>query len=107
MLISETPKHIGKSVRLVGWVHIRHDQGKLIFIDLRDRSGVVQMIVVPDHIDAYESAKDVCHEFVIEIEGRVKSRPGGAHNEKLLTDNVEIEVEQLKVLSVAENILVI
>jgi nondiscriminating aspartyl-tRNA synthetase len=105
MLISETPKHIGEAVRLAGWVHIRRDHGKLIFIDLRDRSGMLQMIIVPDHAKAYEAAKGVRNEFVIEIEGKVKSRPGGAQNEKLSTGGVEIEVEQLKVLAIAENTL--
>ncbi len=105
ILISETPKHVGETVRLAGWVHIRRDHGKLIFIDLRDRSGIMQMIVVPDHTDAYEAAKGIRHEFVIEVEGKVKSRPGGAQNEKLSTGSVEIEVEQLKVLAVADNVL--
>ncbi|MDD5083632.1 MAG: aspartate--tRNA(Asn) ligase [Candidatus Moranbacteria bacterium] len=105
MLIGETPQHIGESVRLAGWVHIRRDHGKLIFIDLRDRSGKIQMIIVPDHVEAYEAAKGVRNEFVIDIVGKVKSRPGGAQNEKISTGNVEIEVEQLKVLAVAENVL--
>jgi aspartyl-tRNA synthetase len=100
MLIGETPKHIGELVRLSGWVHIRRDHGKLIFIDLRDCSGVMQMIVVPDHTDAYEVAKDIRNEFVIEVEGKVKSRPGDTKNDKLSTGSVEIEVESLKVLSV-------
>ena len=103
ILISETPKYTGEVVRLAGWVHIRRDHGKLIFIDLRDRSGIIQMIVVPDHADAYNVAKDVRSEFVIEIEGKVKARPGGAQNDKLSTGSVEIEVEQMKILSVAEN----
>jgi nondiscriminating aspartyl-tRNA synthetase len=105
MLISETPKHIGESVRLAGWVHIRRDHGKLIFIDLRDRSGRIQMIIVPDHTEAYETAKGIRNEFVIEVEGKVKPRPGGAQNTSILTGGVEIEVEKLKVLAVAENIL--
>lgn len=105
MLIKETPKHAGELVRLAGWVHIRRDHGKLIFIDLRDRSGMIQAIIVPDHAEAYETAKGIRNEFVIEIEGKVKSRPGGANNENLSTGSVEIEVEQLKVLAVAENVL--
>lgn len=102
MLISETPKHVGESVRLAGWVHIRRDHGKLIFIDLRDRSGVIQMIIVPDHAEAYEAAKDIRNEFVIEIEGKVKSRPATAQNDKLSTGSVEIEVDRLTVVSAVQ-----
>lgn len=102
MLIGETPKHIGESVRLAGWVHIRRDHGKLIFIDLRDRSSKIQMIVVPDHAQAYETAKGIRNEFVIEVEGKVKSRPGGANNDNLSTGGVEIEVEQLKIISAVQ-----
>lgn len=102
MLIGETPKHVGERVRLAGWVHVRRDHGKLIFIDLRDRSGKIQMIVVPDHAEAYEIAKETRSEFVIEVEGLVKSRPGGAQNEKLSTGSVEIEVEGLKIISAVE-----
>jgi nondiscriminating aspartyl-tRNA synthetase len=105
MLISETPEHIGESVRLSGWVHIRRDHGKLIFIDLHDRSGIVQAIIVPDHTEAYETAKGIRNEFVIDIEGKVKSRPGGANNDKISTGGVEIEVERLKILSVTEGTL--
>lgn len=102
MLIAETPKHIGESVKLSGWVHIRRDHGKLIFIDLRDRSGMIQMIVVPDHAQAYEAAGAIRNEFVIEIEGKVKSRPAAAQNDKLSTGGVEIEVEALNVISAVE-----
>jgi nondiscriminating aspartyl-tRNA synthetase len=103
MLIGETPQHVGETVRLAGWVHIRRDHGKLIFIDLRDRTGIIQMIIVPDHAEAYEAAKEVRNEFVIEVEGKVKSRPSSAQNEKLSTGGVELEVEKLKVLARAEN----
>jgi len=58
-LISETPNLIGKIVKLAGWVHIRRDHGRLIFIDLRDRSGVVQMVVIPDKEEAHKAAKNI------------------------------------------------
>jgi nondiscriminating aspartyl-tRNA synthetase len=103
MLIAQTPQHVGETVKLAGWVHVRRDHGKLIFIDLRDRSGMIQMVVIPDHAAAYDVAKEVRSEYVIEVEGKVKSRPGGAQNEKLSTGGVEIEVEQMRVLAEAEN----
>jgi aspartyl-tRNA synthetase len=102
MLIAQTPQHVGETVKLAGWVHVRRDHGKLIFIDLRDRSGMIQMVVIPDHAAAYDVAKEVRSEYVIEVEGKVKSRPGGAQNEKLSTGGVEVEVDKLTVLSRVE-----
>ena len=101
-LISETPGLIGKEVRLCGWVNIRRDHGKLIFIDLRDRSGMIQMIVIPDKDEAYKQAKEIRNEFVIEVEGLVKSRPGGAANDKISTGGVEIEVQKIIILNEAK-----
>lgn len=98
-LISETPNLIGEIVKLAGWVSVRRDHGKLIFIDLRDRSGTVQMVIIPDKEEAAKIAKDIRGEFVIEVEGLVKQRPGGAKNEKLPTGGVEIEVEKIIILN--------
>ena len=98
-LIGETPKLIGQIVKLKGWVNIRRDHGKLIFIDLRDRTGMIQMVIIPDKEEAYKEAKEVRNEFVIEVEGLVKARPGSAANEKISTGNVEIEVEKIVVLN--------
>jgi len=97
-LIKEVPDYIGKVVKLAGWINVRRDHGKLIFIDLRDRSGLIQMVVIPDKENAYRIAKDLRSEFVVEAEGLVKKRPGGAKNEKIATGGVEIEVESLKIL---------
>ena len=101
-LISETPKLIGQTVTLAGWAHIRRDHGKLIFIDLRDLSGIIQLVIIPDKEEAYKAAKDVRSEFVLEVEGLVKARPGGAANEKIATGGVELEVERLTVLNQAK-----
>jgi nondiscriminating aspartyl-tRNA synthetase len=98
ILIKETPEHIGKNVKLAGWVNVRRDHGKLIFVDLRDRSGLIQMVIIPDKEEAYRIAKDIRSEFVVEVEGLVKKRPGGAKNEKIETGGVEVEVENLKIL---------
>lgn len=101
-LIGETPNLIGERVRLSGWVHVRRDHGKLIFIDLRDRSGIIQMVIIPDKEEAYKIAKEVRSEYVIEVEGLVKQRPGKASNEKIPTGGVEIEVEKMEVISKPE-----
>ncbi len=104
-LISETPQSVGQIVKLKGWVNIRRDHGKLIFIDLRDRSGMIQMVIIPDKEEAYKVAKDVRNEFVIEVEGLVKQRPGGATKEGSATGGVEIEVEKMAVISQPEDVL--
>ncbi len=98
-LISETPNLIDQTVKLAGWVSTRRDHGKLIFIDLRDRTGTVQIVVIPDREEAHKAAKELRSEFVIEAEGLVKKRPGGAAKENLATGAVEIEVEKIKILS--------
>ncbi len=102
ILIEETPEFLGRTVRLSGWVNVRRDHGKLIFIDLRDRSGMIQMVIIPDKEDAYKQAKEIRQEFVIEIEGLVKERPGGTKNEKLTSGNLEIEVEKINILGKVE-----
>lgn len=102
ILISETVRHIGETVKLAGWVNVRRDHGKLIFIDLRDRSGIIQMVVLPNYEDACKIAKEIRSEFVIEIEGLVKERPGKAKNENVSTGGVEIEVQKIKVIAKPE-----
>ena len=99
--ISETPQKIGEQVTLSGWVHIRRDHGKLIFLDLRDQSGVIQLVVTPKS-PAYEAAQALRPEWVIQVSGTVKERPESMRNEKLETGNVEMNVEELVVLNQAE-----
>ncbi|MCX6765625.1 MAG: aspartate--tRNA ligase [Candidatus Moranbacteria bacterium] len=98
-LIIDTPKKIGERVFLKGWVHRRRDHGKLIFIDLRDRSGIVQCVIIPDKKEAYEAAKGLRGEYVIELEGIIKERPRSAVNEKISTGRVEITVEKIEILN--------
>jgi nondiscriminating aspartyl-tRNA synthetase len=100
--IIDTPKFVGQNVKISGWVHVRRDHGKLIFIDLRDRTGIIQTVVLPNHTEAYENAKALRSEFVIEMEGLVKERPAKASNEKSATGGVEIEVEKINILSKPE-----
>src|SRR5665647_863463 len=102
ILIQETPNEIGKIVKLKGWVNVRRDHGKLIFIDLRDRSGMIQMVIIPDNEETYKIAKDVRSEFVIEVEGLVKKRPGGAIKDGVATGGVEIEVEKISIIAKPE-----
>lgn len=98
-MINETKNQIGKIVKLAGWVHNRRDHGKLVFIDLRDRSGILQTVVIPDESETYETAKKVRMEYVVEMEGLVKERPMSAKNEKTATGGVELEVKNLTILN--------
>jgi nondiscriminating aspartyl-tRNA synthetase len=100
-LIAEAPRMIGQHIKLAGWVNSRRDHGKLIFIDLRDRTGVVQVVVIPDKEGAYQAAKDVRSEFVVEIEGLVKERPGGQGKEDKLS-KIELEAVKITVISKVE-----
>lgn len=98
-MVADAPKLIGQYIKLAGWVNSRRDHGKLIFIDLRDRSGIIQMVVIPDKESAYKNAKDLRSEFVIEVEGLVKERPGGASKENLATGGIEIEAGKINILN--------
>jgi nondiscriminating aspartyl-tRNA synthetase len=97
-LIKETPERVGESVVLCGWVHIRRDHGKLIFLVLRDRSGSIQLVISPEHEAALTAAKDVRAEYALEVTGLVKARPGKvAENDP--TGGVEVDVTELTVLA--------
>jgi aspartyl-tRNA synthetase len=93
-------QHVGQKVTLAGWVNRRRDHGDLIFIDLRDREGVVQIVANPEtSADAHAQAVNVRPEWVIQVHGTVQKRPEGMENPQLATGEVEIEVEQFKILN--------
>ena len=100
--VIDTPKFIGQEVKIAGWVNVRRDHGKIIFIDLRDISGIIQTVIIPDYIEACDTAKKIRSEFVIEMEGTVKERPVSARNEKSPTGGVELEVKNIKIISKPE-----
>jgi aspartyl-tRNA synthetase len=94
---------IGQQVCLMGWVHRRRDHGGLIFIDLRDRTGIGQLALDPDRDpEAHAKAEDVRNEFVVAAVGKVSPRPEGTVNPKMKTGEVEVEVSELRILSVAK-----
>ena len=94
------PEHIGKTVTLAGWVHRRRDHGNLIFIDLRDREGLVQVVFNPEQAaEAHKIAESLRNEWVVQITGRVSARPEGAQNADLATGEIEVYAEQLFVLN--------
>jgi aspartyl-tRNA synthetase len=94
----------GSTVRLAGWVHRRRDLGGLIFIDLRDRSGLVQLSFGPDtsSADVMARAKQLGSEWVIAVTGKVNARPGNNRNSELATGDIEVLVESLDVLAQSE-----
>jgi aspartyl-tRNA synthetase len=93
-------EHIGETVTLYGWVDRRRDHGGVIFIDLRDRNGIVQIVSDPQRTpDSYELANTLRNEYVVEITGRVTQRPEESLNPRIPTGEVEIYADRIKLLN--------
>lgn len=97
-LVIDTTKYIGKKVRICGWVNSRRDHGGIVFLDMRDRSGILQVVCQPD------SAKDIKDECVLEIIGQVRKRPPKMVNPELETGAVEVEAKEVKILAKANSL---
>ena len=97
--IGDLHDHIDKEVTVAGWINVRRDHGKLIFIDLRDMSGMVQMVALPSHKEAHEAASEIRPEWVVEIRGKVNKRPEKMIKEDDPNGDIEIEILDLKVLN--------
>lgn len=93
---------IGQEVEVSGWVHRRRDHGGVIFIDLRDREGIIQVVFDPDRADIFQIAERVRSEYVLRIKGLVRARPDGTVNLDMKTGKVEILGKGLEILNVAE-----
>ena len=87
-LVKEAAKHIGERVKVAGWVNIRRAHGKILFIDLRDRSGVLQTVFAPSNKEVYELADKLRPEWVVEITGQIVKRPERMVNPKIETGEV-------------------
>jgi aspartyl-tRNA synthetase len=92
-------KHLGQTVRLNGWVHRRRDHGGVIFVDLRDREGIVQIVVDPDTPETFAVADKLRGEFVVEVVGRVRERPQGTVNPNLVSGEVEVLASGIEILN--------
>ena len=90
---------MGQTVSLCGWVHRRRDHGGVIFIDLRDREGLVQVVCDPDRAEMFKSAESVRNEFCLRITGLVRARPSGTENTGLTSGKVEVLCHELEVLN--------
>lgn len=100
--LKDLKDHIGQEVELVGWVDIRRDHGKLIFLDLRDVSGLVQMVALPNHEEAHTVANTVRPEWVIKVTGMVNKRPEKMVKAGALNGDLEIEVTKIEVINEAK-----
>ncbi len=100
ILTEEIPARVGEEVELAGWVDNRRDHGKIIFIDLRDRSGLVQIVFIPkENQEIYDVADTLRPEWVIKVSGIVAERPSGMQNETLNTGKVEVKVKSLEIIT--------
>ena len=93
---------LDKEVQLAGWVHRRRDHGGVLFIDLRDREGLVQVVFDPDRAAVFAEAERLRSEFVVSVTGRVRKRPAGTENANLPSGKVELLATELKLLNSAE-----
>ncbi len=97
-----TTECLDQEVELVGWAHRRRDHGGVIFLDLRDREGIVQIVIAPANVEAFRVAESVRNEYVLQVKGRVRKRPEGTINKELKTGEIEIDALELKILNRAE-----
>ena len=92
-------KHLQQNVTVCGWVHRRRDHGGVIFIDLRDREGLVQVVCDPDRQQTFQIAEKIRNEYVLKITGKVRSRPEGTINPDLTSGEVEVLAHQIEILN--------
>lgn len=101
-LIRELAGITGSTATISGWVHTRRDHGGLIFIDLRDHTGIVQLVIQPEHVEAFAAAEQLRDEFVISATGAIKERDEALKNPNIATGDIEFVVDTLRVLNRSE-----
>ncbi len=94
--------HIDQTISLCGWVHRRRDHGGVIFLDLRDRDGITQVVYDPDTVESFATAEQVRNEFVVRVQGRVRARPEGTENPEMPTGKIEVLGKELEILNAAD-----
>ncbi len=92
-------KHLGQAVTLCGWVHRRRDHGGVIFVDLRDREGLVQVVCDPDAPETFKTADRLRSEYVVRVEGMVRERPAGTVNPDLASGEIEVLARTIEILN--------
>ena len=98
-LINE--QYLDQTVTVKGWVHRRRDHGGVIFIDLRDREGIVQVVIDPDTPEAFTLADSARNEYVLSITGRVRARPEGTKNDKMISGGIELLAKEIDIINTA------
>lgn len=105
VLTKDTPNHVDQEVVVKGYVHVRRDHGKLIFLDIRDRSGLLQVVVVPSvSEEAHKVASELRPEYVVAITGTIQKRPEKLVNPKIASGTVELLAKQIEILAKAETL---
>ena len=99
ILANESEKHLGKSIMVEGWVNSRRDHGGLIFIDLRDHTGILQLVITPENADSFKLAESVRDEFVLKATGKMREREPELINPNIKTGKIELVVDQLELLN--------
>lgn len=102
VLAKDLLEKVGEKVTVAGWVNSRRDHGGLIFVDLRDHTGIIQLVITPEMNEVFKLAESLRDEFVISTEGTVRARDEGLVNPNILTGGIEIVVEKLEILNKAE-----
>jgi aspartyl-tRNA synthetase len=101
-LVRDLASNTGETVTLSGWVHTRRDHGGLIFVDLRDHTGIIQLVVQPEDAEAFGLAEQVRDEYVISITGTVKERDEGLKNPNIPTGSIEVVTQTMRILNKSE-----
>jgi aspartyl-tRNA synthetase len=102
--IIDTAKHVGEKIKVSGWADTVRAHGKILFIDLRDRSGFLQLVFIPSNKEVYEIAKEIRSEWVIEVQGQIVKRPENMVNPNMETGTVEMVVDSIIVLAKSETL---
>ncbi len=92
-------KHLGQTITVQGWVHRRRDHGGVIFIDLRDREGLLQIVCDPDNAVTFKTAESLRNEFVVSVTGKVRPRPDGTVNANLVSGEIEVLAQSIEILN--------
>lgn len=101
VLIQDVSRYIGETVKIMGWVNVRRDQGKLIFLDFRDATALIQGVILPGS-DAMETGKELREECVVAVVGKVNERPERNRKEGAVNGNVELEIINIEILNASE-----
>jgi aspartyl-tRNA synthetase len=94
--------HLDENVEIFGWIHVRRDQGKMIFFEIRDKDGLVQGVVLPNKTEALEVAKKIRDEFVVKVIGKINKRPDRNIQAGVFNGDIEMEIEEIEIINESE-----